>query len=145
MNSLALTSHPDVAAVFNGYPPDIKPRLEALRTLILETADELNEVTSLEETLKWGEPSYISNVGSTVRMDWKPRFPDQYALFFSCSTILVSTFKEVYGGLFTCEKNRAIWFHRDTEIPVEAVRTCIVAALRYKKVKDVPYLGMVKE
>ena len=143
MESFTLHSDPEVAAVFDAYPLEMEPKLRALRDLIIQTANETDKVTRLEETLKWGEPSYISNVGSTIRMDWKPKAPEQYALFFSCSTTLVSTFKEVYGALFTYEKNRAIWFHKDEDIPEEAVRKCITAALTYKKVKEMPYLGMV--
>ncbi len=47
-----------------------------LRHLVLETASETEGVNKLEETLKWGEPSYLTKNGSTIRMDWKKSKPD---------------------------------------------------------------------
>ena len=62
-----------VAETFNAYPPKIRKRLIALRSLIFETADKTEGVGALEETLKWGEPAYLtskSKSGSTVRANW---------------------------------------------------------------------------
>ncbi|OUR89504.1 hypothetical protein A9Q81_21570, partial [Gammaproteobacteria bacterium 42_54_T18] len=47
---------------FNSYPAPIREKMLALRQLVLEVAD-----APLEETLKWGEPSYLCQQGSTVR------------------------------------------------------------------------------
>lgn len=49
---------PDVLAVFHSYPQEIRTKLMFLRQLILSTADSLEQVGELEETLKWGEPEY---------------------------------------------------------------------------------------
>jgi hypothetical protein len=40
-----------------------------LREIILQTAFEIEELKEIEETLKWGEPSYLVKKGSTVRMN----------------------------------------------------------------------------
>lgn len=42
----------------------------------------------IEETLKWGEPADMTKngAGSTIRLDWKPKHPDHYALYFNCKT-----------------------------------------------------------
>lgn len=77
---------PDVAAVFAGYPEPMRQRLLRLRQRVLDTAVETQGVTELEETLKWGEPSYLTKSGSTIRMDWKGKSPNQYALYFNCNT-----------------------------------------------------------
>lgn len=61
----------DVEKVFNNYPPGMRGKLMLLRKLVLETAAETESVTSLQETLKWGEPSYLTKGGSTIRIDWK--------------------------------------------------------------------------
>jgi hypothetical protein len=63
---------PAVAAVFSAYPEPLQTRLLALRRLILDTAMTTNGVGALEETLKWGQPSYLTTAtksGSTVRID----------------------------------------------------------------------------
>ena len=49
-----------VARAFEGYPPNIRRRLLARRALILKTAASTDGVGELEETLKWGEPAYLT-------------------------------------------------------------------------------------
>ena len=44
-----------------------KPKLLYLRNLIVETAREMEAIAALEETLKWGEPSFLVKKGSTIR------------------------------------------------------------------------------
>ena len=68
-------SSPRVAQVFDSYPPALRTRLLALRALIFEVAASTPGVGELEETLKWGEPAYLttqSKSGSTVRIAWQP-------------------------------------------------------------------------
>ena len=99
----------EVEEKFKSYPPAMRKKLGKIRQLILEVAKE-NDLEAIEETLKWGEPSYLVKGGSTVRFDWKPKKPGQYALYFNCNTRLVDTFREIYGDKFTFEGNRAIVF-----------------------------------
>jgi hypothetical protein len=96
----------------------------------------------LEETLKWGEPSFLTKNGSTIRIDWKKNKPEQYAMYFNCSSRLVPTFKLVFKDLFTFEGDRAIIFQMGDTIPQEELKTCISTALTYHKVKQLPLLGL---
>ena len=82
MKDLQIKINPKVKLVFDYYPDSIRNKIFALRELVIETAKEINEITSIEETLKWGEPSYLTKNGSTIRMDWKPKTHDQYAMYF---------------------------------------------------------------
>ncbi len=138
---MELVQTKDVTNKFNAYPSEVKPQMDALRTLILDTAEELG-ISRLEETLKWGEPSYIAPKGSTLRIDWKAKSPDQYAIYFKCTSKLVVSFKEVFGDLFTYENHRAILFKLDETIPIEALKKCIGVTLNYHKVKHLPLLGL---
>lgn len=113
-----------------------------LRQLVLQTAKETAEVEELEETLKWGEPSYVTKIGSTLRMDWKSKTPDQYAMYFQCTSRLVDTFKGLFKNTFEFEGKRAIIFQLDDKIPEEELKYCIKAALTYHKVKHLPTLGI---
>ena len=139
---LIINSNPEVDVVLNGYETYVRKKLLNLRRLILETADELEEVLQIEETLKWGEPSYLTKKGSTLRMDWKEKTPDQYAMYFKCTSKLVSTFKVIYPDVFRFEGDRAIVFHMDDKIPEKQLKRCIGAALTYHKVKHLPWLGL---
>lgn len=142
MTKLKLKTAPGVDDVFANYPDHIREKLLNLRRLLLEAADESAEIESVEETLKWGEPSYLTKKGSTVRMDWKPKTPDQYALYFKCTSKLVSTFKMVFGDLFRYEGERAIIFKQDEKMPEAELKKCMAIALTYHKVKHLPYLGL---
>ena len=133
--------NPDVARVFVSYPEPMRKKMMRLRQLVLDTASETEGIDALEETLKWGEPSYLAKGGSTVRIDWKEKTPDQYAIYFICNTSLVDTFKELYGDVFTFEGNRAIVFGETDEVPVDELKHCISLALRYHRVKHLPLLG----
>ena len=140
--SLELHSNPEVEKVFSNYPKLVQKQMYALRELVLETAKEIEEITKLEETLKWGEPSYITKTGSTLRMDWKAKTPTQYALYFKCTSRLVETFKLHFKNTFTYEGKRAIVFNLEDKIPKEALKHCIKATLMYHKVKHLPTLGI---
>lgn len=131
----------DVAEIFNAYPQSIRKKMLFLRQLIFDTAMEIDGLGQVNETLKWGEPSYIVKGGSTVRMDWKRSSPAQYALYFHCRTRLVDTFREIYRDKFRFEGNRAIIFSENDEIPVEELKHCIALSLTYHKRKSLPLLG----
>jgi hypothetical protein len=126
---------------FRHYPDNVRQKLLLLRSLIVQTAVETEGVADLEETLKWGEPSYRSNIGSTVRINWKASSPDRYFMYFHCQTRLVDTFRELYGDRFDFDGNRAIEFQLDDVIAVEELKHCIALTLTYHKVKHLPLLG----
>ena len=132
----------EVENVFNKYPPDIREKILFLRKLVMEVAAETEDVTSLKECLKWGEPSYLTKGGSTIRMDWKKPTPDQYAIYFNCKTSLVDTFKERYKDIFIYESNRAIIFHKNDTIPIYELKHCIMLSLTYHNRKHLPLLGI---
>lgn len=133
--------NPEVAEVFNMYPKHMRQKLMLLRQLVLDTASEAEGITTLEETLKWGEPSYVTKGGSTIRMGWKESKPDQYALYFNCNTRLVDTFKERYGNEFKFEGNRAIVFNESDVLPIDEVKHCILLSLTYHSRKHLLMLG----
>jgi len=110
MKNLQLKTTPEVESIFNNYPEAVRSKMLQLRKLIIETAREMDEVSQLEETLKWGEPSYLTKHGSTLRIDWKRKKPKQYAMYFKCTSRLIPSFKMVYGKLFECGTgSQAYW------------------------------------
>lgn len=131
-----------VSELLASYPADAAKKLREVRNLIVETAKEMEDVTRLLETTKWGEPSYVSKTGSTIRMDWKEKTPEKYYLYFICSTELVSTFKIIFGDELVFEGNRAIVLDLKDPIPTGVLRKCLGLALRYHKVKHLPMLGV---
>jgi hypothetical protein len=127
-------SDPAVDAVFNSYPKPIKAKLLALRRLILDTARNTKGVGALEETLKWGQPSYLTpqtRSGSTIRIDRVKSSASQYAVYFHCQTDLVATFRELYPKEFTYGGNRSIILDAAEKIAEPALRHCVALALTY--------------
>ena len=116
-------SNPEVAQKFSTYPPHIQPLMLRLRQLVLEVVETLDSAGPLEETLKWGEPSYILKKGSTLRMDWKSKSPHQYALYFQCTSRLVETFRLLFKNTFNFEGKRAIIFNWNSSFPPKRSNT----------------------
>ena len=122
-----------------------------MRNLILETAAKIESVGEIEETLKWGEPSYLtpkSKSGSTIRIAWKHSQEEQYSMYFKCTANLVPAFKAKYPREFRFGGNRSIDFHIDDEVPVKELKSCIALALTYhlnKKLGTTARWAMVEQ
>jgi hypothetical protein len=114
---------PEVARVFKDYPESMRRSLMRLRRLIFDTAARLDGVGPLEETLRWGEPAYVttSGSGSTIRIDRRRKRPNQY------------DFRAAFPDTFTFEGNRAIVFDAGDRVPVRHLAVCISAALTYHR------------
>jgi uncharacterized protein DUF1801 len=122
-----------VAAVFEGYPAGLRRKLIALRELIFKVADATDGVGRLTETLKWGQPSYLtmeSGSGSTVRID-RLKKADGYAVYFHCQSGLVDQFRRIYPDSFRYESKRAILFAEKDRVPMRALGHCIALALTH--------------
>ena len=105
-----------------------------LRWLIFDTASATEGVGEIEETLKWGQPAYLTSnprSGSTIRIDCVKPDGLQYAMYFHCQTNLVATFREIYPVTFRYDGNRAILFKTSDRIDEDALRHCVALALTY--------------
>ncbi len=142
MIKLKIKTNPKVEEVYANYPDIVRDKMQQLRELVIETAEETEGITNLEETLKWGEPSFVTKGGSTLRIDWKQKEPNQYAIYFQCTSRLVDTFRMVFGDTFQFEGERAIIFQLNQKIPIWELKECIKAALTYQNVKDLTTLGI---
>lgn len=140
--TIKIQTSPEFEAAFKVYPQLPKKRLLYLRELIIQTAQETQGVVKLDLNLKWSEPAFRSNIGSTLRIDWKSKNPEQYALYFQCSSRLIETFRLVYEPKLRFEGNRAIILNLDQEIPIYELKECIKACLRYHEIKPLKFLGI---
>jgi hypothetical protein len=122
-----------VASVFKAYPAEVRGKLMALRALMFETAAATEGVGPLTETLKWGQPSYLTQEtgsGSTVRID-RLKKGDGYAIYFHCQSGLVGQFKAIYPDTFRYDGKRAIVFEMKDRVPDRALAHCIGLALTH--------------
>ncbi|MGR6872691.1 DUF1801 domain-containing protein [Pseudomonas sp. HK3] len=129
-----------VKAKFDTYPKAAKQTLLAVRCLIFDIAEQ-DQLGSLEECLKWGEPSYLAKKGSTIRMDWKEKSPEYCGLYFTCNSSLVETFQQLYPDDFIYQGHRAILLPLNTELNIIPLKDCLAKALKYHTIKHLPLLG----
>ena len=125
---------PKVAAIFRAYPASIRAKLMELRQLIYDVASETDGVGELLETLRWGQPSYItaqSGSGTLIRIDQMASQPGTYAMYFHCQTTLVETFRKIFHDDFTFVGNRSLLFRVGGTVPVSKLRRCVALALTY--------------
>jgi hypothetical protein len=97
---------------------------------------------TVTESLKWGEPSFQAKKGSPVRMDWKPKSPATISVYFNSKTRLIETFKEVYPDAFEYVGNREIVIPLSEPLPMLELKACLSMALRYHSIKHLPLLGL---
>lgn len=113
------------------YPPVYRERLLELRELIFDIGERIDKTNKIEESLKWGQPSYTCKGASPIRID---RFEaDKVAIFFHCQTTLVETFRKLFANELTFSKNRAIVLDPEKKLPVDELKICIEMALMYHK------------
>jgi hypothetical protein len=130
----------DVASVFKAYPPVLRVKLMALRDLVFDAAEKTTGVGRLTETLKWGQPSYLTEEtgsGTTVRID-RLRAGDGYAVYFHCQSGLLGQFRQLYPDTFKYEGKRAIVFEAGDRVPARELRHCLALALTHHARKKKP-------
>jgi len=102
-----------------------------LRSLIEETAASTDGVGPLEETLKWGEVSYLTSAsgsGTTVRLG-RDKASGQPAIYVNCQTDLLSRYRALYPDGFGYDGERGVVLG---EAPDEAALKHVIAlALTY--------------
>jgi len=121
-------------SAWEGLPEPLAKGLVQLRQLILETASENPAIGPLEETLKWGEPAFLTSAtgsGTTLRINRHKKSPVTYALYVHCQTDLVDRYEQIYGDELTFDGNRAVLFDSNDELPVDAIKHCVAMALTY--------------
>lgn len=126
----------EVAAAFSAFPERVRARLLEVRNLIFETAAASESVGPLTETLKWGEPAYLTvatRSGTTIRLGWVRSSERKCAVLFNCRTTLVDDFREQFPDVFVYEKNRAILLDANKPLPRVPLSTCLGMALTYHR------------
>jgi hypothetical protein len=127
----------NVAAAFSAFPAGVRARLLEVRNLMFETAADIEGVGPVRETLKWGEPAYLTEAtgsGTTIRLGWFRSFESrECAVLFNCRTTLVADFRDRFPDAFAYEKNRAILLDAGETLPEAPLSMCLGMALTYHR------------
>lgn len=120
-----------INTVLPAYPKAQRTKLQQLRKLVHATAKNIADITALEESLKWGQPSFNAKpkgIGSSVRLDKRD---EGVSMYFICTTGLVEQFRDIYPDKFNYIGNREIHFALDDDLHEDALSHCISMALTY--------------
>lgn len=127
----------EVETKYKSYPSTVNRELLDLRKLILEVVRKDKDIDFIEETLKWGEPSFLTKTsGSTLRIDWKERNPNYISIFVNCRTKLISIFKDLYPNDFEYVGNREIRLPLGGKYSKNKLKKCIELVLKYNLIKS---------
>lgn len=124
---------PKIQTAFDAFPPETQSGAMALRALIFQTAKGISGMPAPTECLRWGQPAYITPIGSTLRIG----IPKSggFALYAHCQSTIISQFAQTFGMDFQVEGNRAVLFQNKHDIQPEKLRLMIEHALTYKRKK----------
>ncbi len=123
----------EVSRALSALPAPIGKRLLQVRELIFTTAAAHDDVGALTETLKWGEPAYLTEQtgsGSTIRLG-RLKDSDHAAVLFNCKTTLVDTFRERFPDRFEYRQSRALLLPTSGRLPKQELAICLSLALTY--------------
>ncbi|KAB7614359.1 DUF1801 domain-containing protein [Amylibacter sp. SFDW26] len=123
-------TNPMVQAAYDKLPAASQKGALMLRDLIYQTAHELPETPPLTECLRWGQPSYITPKGSTLRIG-VPK-SGAFALYAHCQSTIISQFALTFGNEYKFDGNRAVIFDGIDEIDAKQLKLLIKHALTYK-------------
>jgi len=110
-----------VDAAFYAVGERARDGMLGLRALIFEIADTLPEIGPVEETLRWGQPAYLTphkKSATTLRLG-VPKSAS-FALFVHCQTSLISDLYNMFPGQDQVEGTRAVLF--DAQEQIDPVR-----------------------
>ena len=126
----------EIKQAFQKHSEPARKNLLALRNMIFAAASANSDIGLITETLKWGEPAYLTEKtksGSTIRLG-RTRKGGKPAIFVNCKTNLVAQFKEHYSEVFEYEGVRALIID-DLASTSDELQHCISLALTYHKRK----------
>ena len=121
-----------VQAGFDAMPGAERSLLFSVRDRIFVLADQTG-AAPLSETLKWGQPAYLTEetrTGSTIRMGLSG---ERAAIFFNCNTSLVDGFSSDFPDAFDYVGNRALLVETASDQAVLDI--CLTRALTYHLAK----------
>lgn len=121
-----------VADAFDALPATARETALVLRDLIFEVAAQTPEAGQIAETLRWGQPSYITpqtKSGSTLRIGATKA--GDAAIFAHCATQIIRTYAATFPDMDRIDGNRAVILESVEDIAPERLGLLIRHGLTY--------------
>ncbi|WP_390914400.1 hypothetical protein [Pseudosulfitobacter sp. SM2401] len=126
-----------LASAIQVWPKPAQNQFHAIRAIVQDAA-KTAEIGALSETLKWGQPSWMpqkSGIGSTLRVAWSDKHPDEIGLFVNCNSTLSEQIRTLYPASFRYQGNRALYLGLSAPLPEQAIHHCAHLTLTYHRTK----------
>lgn len=117
------------------WPEPARRSFSTIRHIVLDVASRTG-VGTLEETLKWGQPSWLprkKGVGATLRCNWSAKRPDHISLFVHCGSRIIEMIQPLYPTSFQYEGQRGLHMVLDDPLPIDAIDHCVALTLTYHR------------
>ncbi|APX11725.1 hypothetical protein [Tateyamaria omphalii] len=127
----------DILTRVESWPQSAQSHFLRTRTLVHDVATS-EDVGPLDESLKWGQPSWRpkrARTGSTLRLDWSPATPDRLLAFVDCKTDLAAQMDHRFPGQFHNDGRRALGFDTTHPLDKDAVWQLARLTLTYHRSK----------
>ena len=128
----------DVQAAYDDFDQPTRAALLKVRQLVFEVAQSNPVVGEIHETLKWGQPSYLTpktKSGSTIRLASSGTTPDTCGIYLNCNTTLISQMRDIYPDAFTYQGSRAALFAAGDPPHPDVLAHVVEMALTYHRRK----------
>lgn len=107
----------DVERTFESADREARKGLLTLRALIFESAKALPQAGRVEETLRWGQPAYLTpdtKAGTTLRLG--PHKQARFALFVLCQSRVIPDYIAAFPAWDRIDGTRAVLFDCAEEV-----------------------------
>lgn len=122
----------DVQAVYDACPPPVRHGLHQLRGLILAQADLMPQIGPVTESLRWGQPAFLTlDSGAACSLRIGPVKGQGFGLFVHCQTGLIAAFAAGAGVGLRFGGTRAVLFDPSDRIDPAQISVLIGQALGY--------------
>ncbi len=116
--------------VFMRVPDPARSGMLYLRDKLYEIAKTIPATKGLDESLKWGQPSYVpkSGIGTPLRLG---QTDEGFGLFVHCQTTVISEFASLTSNV-NIDGNRGVLFTSMDEVKGSNLEPMICHAMTYK-------------
>lgn len=123
-----------VRKAYDRFDALVAKRLLEIRLLIFELAELDDQIGVITETLKWGEPSYLteqSKSGTTIRLSKVKDEANYCGIYVHCQTRLISEFRDSFADALEFSGNRAVLIDVNKPLEETPVKMFLQKALTY--------------
>ena len=124
----------NVSAAYDRFDDKVSERLSQIRQMIFDIAARNQKIGPITETLKWGEPSYLteqSQSGTTIRLSNVKNKPDHCGIYVHCQTSLIGEFRDNFSDELEFSGNRAVLLDVNKPLNEDLIEMFLQKALIY--------------